>query len=238
MSQHHVLSKLSILTCSIGIAALVSCSDPAAVPIATAPELAPSFALATQAVAAPTFTPQPGTYSSAVLPLVTIKTSTSGATIRYTTNGTDPTSNSTAYSGGITITRTTTLKARAFKSAMTTSSTTSGTYTITTSYIGPRSKSDALAELKSWLVVQWCQSNDAFALRQLINADAGRSLLASVLQDILTRWTPYSAAGAIQREVDRYSSKTLKEIDNRIAEIQKKLKTTDLQKAFINSWCS
>jgi hypothetical protein len=54
---------------------------------------------------------------------------TSGATIRYTTNGSDPTSSSTVYSGPLTLSATTTLKARAFKSGMTDSAVASGTYT-------------------------------------------------------------------------------------------------------------
>jgi hypothetical protein len=81
-------------------------------------------------VATPTFSPAPGTYTGSVT--VTISCATSGATIRYTTNGTDPTSSSSVYSSPLTFTTTTTLKARAFKSGMTPSDVATGTYTVST----------------------------------------------------------------------------------------------------------
>jgi len=81
-------------------------------------------------VAAPAFNPGGGTYSSAQS--VTITTVTSGATIRYTTDGSTPSqSNGTVYSSPVAISVTTTLKAIAYKSGMTDSSVTSATYTIT-----------------------------------------------------------------------------------------------------------
>jgi hypothetical protein len=82
------------------------------------------------AVADPTFTPPAGTYSSTQT--VTIASSTTGATIRYTTNGSNPTSTTgTMYSGPITIASTTTLKAIAYKSGMTDSAVSTAAYTIT-----------------------------------------------------------------------------------------------------------
>jgi hypothetical protein len=80
-------------------------------------------------VAAPSFSPVAGTYSSAQS--VTISSTTSGASIRYTTDGSTPTSTTgTVYSAPVSIGATTTLKAIAYKSGMTDSSVTSGTYTI------------------------------------------------------------------------------------------------------------
>jgi glucose/arabinose dehydrogenase len=82
-------------------------------------------------VAAPTFSPAPGTYSSAQS--VTIATTTSGASIRYTTDGSTPTSTAgTVYSGPITVSSTTTLKAIAYASGMSNSNVTSATYTFST----------------------------------------------------------------------------------------------------------
>ena len=61
---------------------------------------------------------------------VTLQCTTSGATIRYTTNGSEPTSSSTAYTGPITITGTTTIKAKAFKSGYRDSETFTQTFTL------------------------------------------------------------------------------------------------------------
>ncbi len=81
-------------------------------------------------VAAPTFTPAGGSYTSTQS--VSISTTTSGASIRYTTDGSTPSeTNGTVYSGPVSIATTTTLKAIAYESGLTDSSVTSATYTIT-----------------------------------------------------------------------------------------------------------
>ncbi len=78
-------------------------------------------ATAPSAVATPSITPGGGTYSSPQT--VSISTMTSGASIRYTTNGTTPSeTNGTLYSGGFTVSNTTTVRAIAYKSGMTDSS--------------------------------------------------------------------------------------------------------------------
>jgi glucose/arabinose dehydrogenase len=79
--------------------------------------------------AAPTFSPGGGTYTSAQT--VTITTATAGASIRYTTDGSTPTpSVGTVYSAPVTIGTTTTLKAVAYGSGLTTSAVTTAMYTI------------------------------------------------------------------------------------------------------------
>jgi predicted alpha-1,2-mannosidase len=87
-------------------------------------------------VATPAFSPGGGTYSSAQL--VIINDSTSGATIRYTTDGSTPSETSgTVYSGSISIGTTTTLNAIAYESGMTDSSVASAIYTINISSLPP-----------------------------------------------------------------------------------------------------
>ena len=78
-------------------------------------------------VATPTFAPAAGTYNSAQS--VTIADSTLGATVYYTTDGSTPTSSSTAYTGPITVSSTETLQAIAATSGD--SAVASAAYTIT-----------------------------------------------------------------------------------------------------------
>jgi hypothetical protein len=78
----------------------------------------------------PTFTPAAGTYTSAQS--VTITTTTSGASIRYTTDGSTPTSTTGAiYTGAVAVGASVTLKAIAYKSGMSDSSVSTAAYTIT-----------------------------------------------------------------------------------------------------------
>ncbi|RKP57243.1 carbohydrate-binding protein [Cohnella endophytica] len=81
-----------------------------------------------QQAAAPTFTPAAGTYASAQN--LTLTSATSGATIKYTTDGSTPTAASPTYTGAINVSITTTVKAIATKSGMTDSAASSATYTI------------------------------------------------------------------------------------------------------------
>ena len=82
-----------------------------------------------KAVVKPTATPAGGNYTSAQT--VTLTTATEGAAIRYTLDGTTPTTTSTLYSSAITVGETTTLKAIAVKSGWTNSDILTETYTIT-----------------------------------------------------------------------------------------------------------
>ncbi|MCX6377465.1 MAG: chitobiase/beta-hexosaminidase C-terminal domain-containing protein, partial [Armatimonadetes bacterium] len=80
--------------------------------------------------ATPTFLPVAGTYTSAQS--VTISTTTASASIYYTTDGTDPTIGSTLYTGAITISVTTTVKAIAIKSGLGNSAIGTAAYVIST----------------------------------------------------------------------------------------------------------
>src|SRR5438874_16261 len=89
--------------------------------------------------ATPVLSPGGGTFTSSVA--VTLTDSTSGATIYYTTDGTTPTTASTPYTGPISVTQTTTVKAIAAAPGYTTSAPASATYTIQ----GPAAATPALS---------------------------------------------------------------------------------------------
>ena len=82
----------------------------------------------------PAFRPGGGTFADSVE--VTISCSTAGATIYYTTDGTDATTNSMVYSSPVKLKANTTLKAIATKDGMADSYQTSASYVITTSGTG------------------------------------------------------------------------------------------------------
>lgn len=118
----------------------------------------------------PQFSPAPGTFGSAQN--VTITSATSGATIHYTTNGSTPTTGSAVYSGAITISATTTLKAIAVKSGLSDSSVQSGTYTIVSVPTAPSSLS-ATAVSTSQINLTWADNSSnetSFKIEQKVGA--------------------------------------------------------------------
>src|SRR5262249_16691651 len=89
-----------------------------------------TYTVSNGAVATPSFNPAPGAYTQPV----SISTTTPGATIRYTTDGSTPTETAgTVYSGPISLAATTTIKAIAFESGFVDSAVASGTYTVASS---------------------------------------------------------------------------------------------------------
>jgi hypothetical protein len=82
-------------------------------------------------VATPTFTPNGGSFSGSVP--VSIQTSTPGAAIYYTTNGSTPTQSSALYAAPISVASTTVIKAKAFKSGSAASAEASASFTVTQS---------------------------------------------------------------------------------------------------------
>lgn len=79
----------------------------------------------------PTILPVSGLYSTAQT--ITIACATSGATVRYTTDGTEPSATSTIYTTALTVSVSATVKAKAFKAGMTDSATAMAVYTIAAS---------------------------------------------------------------------------------------------------------
>ena len=85
--------------------------------------------LGTPKTAQPTFSPAGGIFNTAQS--VTISSTTDGATIYYTTDGTDPSStNGTVYTAAIPVSTTTTIKAIAIKEGLLNSEIATATYTI------------------------------------------------------------------------------------------------------------
>lgn len=82
----------------------------------------------TEKVATPTFTPAAGVYTSA--PSVEISSATDGATVYYTTDGTEPTTSSSVYGSAIIVSETTTIKAIAVKAGLDNSTVATATYAI------------------------------------------------------------------------------------------------------------
>jgi hypothetical protein len=82
------------------------------------------------AVATPAFSPGTQTFNGSIS--VSISDTTAGASIYYTLDGSTPTTSSTLYTGPITITTTTTVKAIAAASGLTNSSIATATYTAKT----------------------------------------------------------------------------------------------------------
>lgn len=76
----------------------------------------------------PGMTPAPGTYTA--VQSVTLSHGITGTTIRYTTDGTDPDTNSTVYSGPIAVNVSLTLKAKAWRNGYDSSNVTTGVYTL------------------------------------------------------------------------------------------------------------
>ena len=80
-------------------------------------------------VLAPVFSPQPQTFYN-FFPDIEITCATAGATIHYTTDGTEPGQNADIYSGLVHLTQTTTIKARAYKDGFSPSNVSSGEFVI------------------------------------------------------------------------------------------------------------
>ncbi len=91
-----------------------------------------TYTVTPSTVATPTITPSSGTSGAAPL-YVYVYSSTSEATIYYTTNGTTPTTTSSVYTGSISLSSygSTTVRAIAAKSGMTNSAIASATYNVT-----------------------------------------------------------------------------------------------------------
>jgi parallel beta-helix repeat protein len=122
-------------------------------------------------VATPQFSPAPGTHAAGTT--LTITCSTTGHATYYTTNGSDPTTSSTLYSGPISLSvGTTVVKARSFKSGLTDSAIQSGTYILVNAPVAA-SGLNATTASTTQINVTWNDNSDnetGFRLERRIGA--------------------------------------------------------------------
>jgi hypothetical protein len=135
----------------------------------------------TSTVATPTITPNGGSFTDPVS--VTLQTTTSGALIYYTTNGSTPTQSSTLYTGAFTLTSSAIVNAIAFKSGSNPSAQASADFTVLTPIAAP-----------AQLTLTWQDNSndeDNFAIERKTGTNGTYSQLASVAANV----TSYSDAG-------------------------------------------
>jgi hypothetical protein len=120
-------------------------------------------------VATPVFTPS---YNKISGPKnVTITCATTGATIRYTTSGIDPTETSSIYTAPVLVDNNVILKAKAFAPGYTASAVKSITYTIPSSYDGPASIGYSNTIVVDGNLTEWADS-DFVGLNKYYDGDA------------------------------------------------------------------
>lgn len=144
-----------------------------------------------QQAAIPTFNPAGGNFTSQQS--VAISTTTPGATIYFTQDGSTPTTGSTVYTAPITVSSTTTLKAIATAAGYTTSAVGSATYTFGSPPTGP-----SIVEVRTaapTVLVVVVQTPVTYE-------QGGSSSSFDVLDDNLANWR---VDGAVPMEIHRYS---------------------------------
>ncbi len=142
-------------------------------------------------VAVPMITLAAGTYYETQS--TTITCSTEGATIRYSTNGSEPTDTSTIYSESITISVSMTIKAKAFKTGMNPSSMVSQTYTI------------APVQYDEMVLVQGGTFNNGTSNVTLSSFYMGKYEITQLIYQQIMEENPSNFTGQIYRPVENSS---------------------------------
>jgi hypothetical protein len=104
-------------------------------------------------------------------------------------------------------------------------------------------KGEALAGLKTWLQLEFCNSRAAWSSAQRrYGISAPTTGSGPAFTGLLDRYVRTVASDAdekrIESELREYSGRDIAEIDDRIDTIQRRLNTRDPQHAYAGSWCS
>ena len=170
----------------------------------------------TGSVATPSFTPPAGSYSTAQS--VVLASSTAGAEVRYTVDGSPPSASSPLYSGAIAVNAHATLKAIALKGCMAPSPVASAVYQIGGGGGYARGVSELGASATIWfqpaatmeyVIVHYALGNASEDGPQMAhNAAVGRwefTVAPTRPGAVLNYWFTYKALGGVQLDSPRYA---------------------------------
>lgn len=155
-------------------------------------------AAASSQVPAPAISPTGGTFSSGQPVQVILTSAMAGAEIRYTTDGSDPTSASTLYSAPFPLTATTVVKAKAFKAGLTDSPITTATFTIGGTPPPPPAGTPALSPTG---FIAECQSGGSIGacIKGIYLLSIGLAALIALLMIVLAGYRYMTASGNAQQ---------------------------------------
>jgi hypothetical protein len=146
-------------------------------------------------VATPTVTPNGGTFSAPVS--VTLADSDAGATIRYTTDGSEPTASSTLYNAPFTLASSAVVKARAFASGMTDSAVASAAFTIVTAPAAPTNLTATRLSQRGRIRLSWNSVAGATTYNVKRSTSSGGPYAAVASGLTTTSYTDTGLAGGV-----------------------------------------
>jgi hypothetical protein len=155
-------------------------------------------------VATPTISPNGGSFSSSQS--VSLSSSTSGASLYYTRDGSTPTTSSTLYSAPFTVSSSSTIKAIGVKSGMTNSAVASASFTINSTPTIANGVSEDGATAKIWFAPSWRPST---AIVHYVVTSAGGSPTpqhdeAMTFNSTLSRWESVTISPLASGDVISY----------------------------------
>jgi len=145
---------------------------------------------------APAITPGTGAYASAQS--VTLSTTTGSATIRYTTDGTEPTAGSTPYAAALSVAETGTLKARTYRSGWTPSESTHASYWISAGTVATPTTAPAGGAHSAPVAVTLATSTAGATIRYTLDGTAPTGQAAVYLYPFLVSSTTTVKAQAFK----------------------------------------